>query len=131
MASADLVGVMRGSGLEVGVLDTLHPQASLPARHLTRRSNGAVDLAQPSASRAARSGGSGFVLLAMEERIVTVTGYLLRPISKSNSGRSGGTSSTLKLKRSRPDLDDPRWVPPCAVERVSRTLRAYGLHLVR
>jgi hypothetical protein len=28
-----LVEVMGGSGLEVGVLDTLDPQASLPARH--------------------------------------------------------------------------------------------------
>src|ERR1700681_4323135 len=41
-ASADLVEVMGGSGLEVGVLDTLDPQASLPARHLTPSSIDAV-----------------------------------------------------------------------------------------
>src|ERR1700693_4982215 len=62
MASADLVEFMCGSALKVVLLCPLDPQASLPARHLTRRSNAAVYLAQPSASRAARSRGSGFVL---------------------------------------------------------------------
>src|ERR1700722_18766147 len=59
---AELVEVMGGSGLEVGVLDPLDTQASLPARHLTPSSNDAVYLAHPSASRAARSRASGFVL---------------------------------------------------------------------
>src|SRR6202161_4520694 len=35
-ASTALVKVMGGSGLEVGVLDTLDPQAGLPARHPQR-----------------------------------------------------------------------------------------------
>jgi hypothetical protein len=61
-ASTEPVEVMGGSGPEVGVLDTLDPQASLPARHLTPSSNDAVYLAQPAASRAARSRASGFVL---------------------------------------------------------------------
>jgi hypothetical protein len=52
-ASTELVEVMGGSGLEIGVLDTLDPQASLPARHLTPSSNDAVYLAQPSGATTA------------------------------------------------------------------------------